>query len=125
MKDYSAGGVEASIARYRDLREKYYGSGSFDFGPYTLIGVAEQLVQRKGDMDGAVAILKLNVEHNPDRVDALLVLAQLQAVSGEQAGAITSVEKVIQLDPENAQAKQMLSRLKPAAGEAGETEGAE
>lgn len=122
MKEYSAGGVEASISRYRTLREKYYGSGSFDFGPYTLVGVAEQLAQRKGDMDGAVAIMQLNVEHNPDSPDAYLMLGQLQAVKGDQAEAIVSVEKALKLDPENSQAKQVLLQLKPAAAEGDGTE---
>ena len=122
MKEYSSGGVEAAIASYRTLREKYYGSGSFDFGPYTLVGLAEQLAQRKGDMDGAVAIMQLNVEHNPTSPDAFLMLGQIQAVKGDKTGAVASVEKALKLDPENAQAKQVLSQLKPPAGEDAKTE---
>jgi tetratricopeptide (TPR) repeat protein len=122
MKEYSAGGVEASIASYKLLREKYYGSGSFDFGPYALIGVAEKLAQRKGDMDAAVKIMELNVEQNPTVPDAHLMLGQLQAVKGDKAGAIASVEAALKLDPDNAQARQTLNQLKPPAAEGSKTE---
>lgn len=122
MKEYSAGGVEASIARYKTLREKYFGSGSFDFGPYTLVGVAEQLAQRKGDMEAAVQIMQLNVENNPTSSDAHVMLAQLQAVKGDKAGAIVSLEAALKLDPNNSQATMTLSQLQPPTGESAKTE---
>ncbi len=117
MKEYSSGGSEAVLAGYRSLREKYYGSGSFDFGPYSLLGVAEQMAQRKGDLPGAVAVMKMNVEFHPENPDAYIALGQLQAVSGDRTGAIASVEKAIELDPENQQAKMILNQLKPQATE--------
>lgn len=122
MKEYSKGGADAVIAGYRDLREKYYGSGSFDFGPYSILGVAEQLAQRKGDMPAAVAVMKMNVEFYPENQDAYIALGQLQAVSGDRAGAIASVEKAVELNPGNEQAKQILSQLKPAENEGGSSE---
>lgn len=113
LQEYSTGGAEAAIARYHGLREEYYGSGSYDFGPRVLAEVAEELVQDRGDTEGALAILKLNVEQHPDSADAHLMLARLLAVSGDPAGAAAGARRVLELDPENRQAKQLLDQLEP------------
>jgi len=117
LKEYTTGGSDAVIAGYRNLRDKYYGSGSFDFGPYSVLGIAELVAQRKGDLKGAIAVMQMGVEFYPKNQDAYIALGQLQAVSGDRPGAIASVKKAIELDPQNEQAKQILGRLQPPAGE--------
>jgi len=37
------GGAEAMTARYAELRERYFGSGTLDFGVGTLTAVAQKL----------------------------------------------------------------------------------
>jgi len=104
-------GVPAAVERYNELREEYYGSASYDFSAGTLNHVAEKLAQEKEDVDGAITLVKLNLEHNPDSAYTHLMLGQLLAQKGDKAAAIASVKRAIELDPENRWAKQTLQRL--------------
>lgn len=104
-------GAEVGVSRYQELAEKYYGSGSYDFSPATLTGVAQVLAQNRGDMDGAVLILDLAVEVNPDDVATHLMRSQLLIFHGDKEGAITSAKKVLELDPENEPAIKILEQI--------------
>lgn len=105
-------GVTASIDRYRKLRERYYGTGSYDFSPGSLNEVAMQLAEGKKDYAGATQILKLNLEFSPKDADTYVTLGRVQQAQGDNAAATASLEKALQLDPNNRWAKQMLQRLK-------------
>lgn len=104
-------GVEAAEARYRELREKYYGTGSYDFAPGTLATVAQTLAQDNGDMAGARAMVVLNLEMNPDDVDSHLMLAQMDLAAGDKEAARASVDKALALDPQNRHAKRLLQQI--------------
>ena len=107
------GGVDAAVERYNKLRDEHYGSGAYDFSAGTLNGLAETQA-REGDMEAAVAILKLNVEHNPDAAYSHLMLGQVHMQNGDKAAAIASIERALELEPDNDRAKQMLERVKAA-----------
>jgi tetratricopeptide (TPR) repeat protein len=62
---YEEGGLEAATQEYNDLRGRYYGRASYDFGVVTLTEVANA-AQRSGSLEDAVEIMALNLEHNPD-----------------------------------------------------------
>ncbi len=113
MKTYEKKSLESMIARYRELREKYYGSGSYDFGPMSLAHVAEALARGKGNLEGALTVLQLNVEMNPKHAESYLMMAQAKMMKQDSAGALASVKKALEIDPENRQAKQMLKMVKP------------
>ena len=61
---YGAGGLDSTLARYRVLREQYYGRASYDFGEVTLTDVATAVWGQNRPAD-AVRLLELNVEVNP------------------------------------------------------------
>lgn len=103
-------GVQAAIDRYRELRDKYYGSGSYDFDTGTLATVAETLAEK--DLDGALAIASLNVEYNPEDAYAYLMLGQMQMTKGDKTAATASVERALAIDPDNKWAKRVLERIK-------------
>ena len=105
------GGVEAASTRYRELREEYYGKGAYDFSGRALNGVAESLVQ-KNDLEGAIAVMKISTEFNPDEAFGHLMLGQLYLRKGDKDTAIASVQRALEAEPDNAWAKQMLDRLK-------------
>jgi tetratricopeptide (TPR) repeat protein len=105
-------GIDAAVAKYRELREEYYGAGSYDFGAGPLNSVAEKLAREKQDAAGAITIMKMNVEFNPDAAFSHLLLGQLYQMSGDNAAAIASVEKCLALDPDNRWAKDMLEKIK-------------
>lgn len=104
-------GVGAAIAKYRELRGEYYGSGSYDFGSATLGKVAETLAQDQGDLPGATKFVDLNLEMNPKDADAYVMKAQMQLAGGDHAGAKTSTQKALELDPQNRHAAQLLEQL--------------
>ena len=66
---YESGGVEGATARYRELRELYFGGDAYDFRAHVLPGVAVQMADR-GAIDDAIALAALNVEVYPDNAAA-------------------------------------------------------
>lgn len=104
-------GVEVGIARYLELRDEYYGSGSYDFSPSVLTGVAEMVAQGKGDMDGAMLILDLAADENPDDWATYLMRSQILIFQGDKEGAISNAKRVLELDPDNEQAQKILDQV--------------
>ena len=104
-------GVEEAVTKYRDLRKTYYGSGSYDFSPASLNGLAETLAREKQDLAGAMAIVELNLEFYPEEAEIYVMRGQLQAAQGDTEAAVGSVKKALALDPENRWAKRMLQQL--------------
>jgi tetratricopeptide (TPR) repeat protein len=111
LKTIEAENVQAALAQYRDLKEGYYGMGAYNFGPMTLIGVAEKAAGEKGDIAGALEILDLNTEMNPDDAMSYLMKASIQAQSGDKDAAIANVEKVLEMEPDNRRAAHLLEQL--------------
>jgi tetratricopeptide (TPR) repeat protein len=104
-------GLDAAEARYRELREQYYGRAAYDFGQGSLNMVTETLA-REGDSDAALAMIALNIEHNPEEHWPHMLQAQVMAQSGDLDGAIASAEKALELDPGNEFYMQQIERLK-------------
>jgi hypothetical protein len=106
-------GVTAAIERYGELRKKYYGSGSYDFRPRVLNEVAERVAERD-DVDGALRIVRLNLEHDPDAPATHVLLGQLLAAKGDKAAAIASIEKALALEPGHHGATRALAQIRTA-----------
>ncbi len=104
-------GVDVGLSRYRELREKYYGTGAYDFSPSTLTTVAEVLAQGRGDIEGALKALDLNIEMNPDDATTYLMKCQILIMEGDRDGVLSNAAKVLELDPENEQARQILEQV--------------
>jgi len=112
LAEAEEGGAGAAGKAYRELREEYYGSGSYAFGPGTLNSVAETLARERNDVDGAVLLLKLNLEFHSETASSHMMLGQLYQVKGDKAAAIASITRAVELSPDNPRAKQMLERLR-------------
>lgn len=94
-------GVEAAVARYRELRERYYGGHSFDFRHWSLLNLAERLADQ-GKLDAADRFIELNLEHYPDHGMSYFTRGQLQQRQGAVEKAIASYRKAAELMPEMA-----------------------
>ena len=105
-------GTPAAVAKYKELRKEYYGTGSYDFSPETLGQVAAALAQDPANMDAAMTMVDLNIEMNPQDAGSYLTKANIQQMKGDRAGAVASVNKALELEPGNEQAKWMLGQLK-------------
>lgn len=105
-------GLDAALVRYRDLRGEYYGRASYDFSAGPLNTVGENLARQQNNVEGAIVVMKMNLEFNPDAPHSHLFLGQLYEQAGNKEAAIASVEKSLELEPDNEWAKKILERIK-------------
>ena len=106
-------GPEAAAALYRDLRTRYYGRQSYDFGEETLLGLADRLAQARPVE--AIALANLNIEFFPASARSYLVKGIAQTRRIDNAAAIESFKKAIELNPSDVVAKGWLYQLEELA----------
>jgi hypothetical protein len=109
-------GVDAASARYRELREEFYGQGAFNFGEFTLLNVAESL-GGEGRVEDGIEIVKLNLEFFPESGFSYFALGEGHRMLGETAQAIAAYEKAQELVPGNPMIGRRLQELQAAAEE--------
>ena len=110
-KSVKKDGVEGAKQRYKELRGKYYGSGSYDFEPGSLSALAEWLARDRKDPDGAISIMRFSIDRDPLVADSFNFLGMFQTMKGDKAGAIESLKHALELDPENRRAQELLKGL--------------
>jgi tetratricopeptide (TPR) repeat protein len=104
-------GLEKTIALYHDLRDKYYGSGQYDFGETSLNQLTESLLAKKRNSD-ALAITELNFSANhSDSVWSYHMLAMAHEANGQTDKAIADYRKVLELHPDDKWAKEQIDSL--------------
>jgi tetratricopeptide (TPR) repeat protein len=104
-------GLQKTIALYRELRSKYYGTGQYDFGETPLNQLTESLLAKKNNAD-ALAIMELNFSANhPDSVWSYHMLAMTHEANGQIDKAIADYRKVLELHPDDTWAKQQIDSL--------------
>ncbi len=99
-------GIDAAVAKYRELRERYYGRATYDFGEWSLINLAETL-GGGGKLDEAKRFLELNAELNPEFGMSYFGLGQFHQRKGEKEQALENYKKAAALMPD------MAPRLQP------------
>jgi len=108
---YEADGVEAALAKYRELHESYYGRDSFDFGVFTMDDIAGRWVQA-GNPEDARMLIELHAETHEDSSHLEVVLGEIQRAAGDMAAAKVHYEEALKLDPQNRMAKHRLDEMK-------------
>jgi cytochrome c-type biogenesis protein CcmH/NrfG len=110
LKTVGEKGGAAAVEQYRDLRKQYYARATYDFSEDALLDMVQRVVQ--GKPDDAMALLRMNLEFNPQsaRTYALLGFAYTRKV--DDASAIANLEKSLELDPTNAMVRGQLEQLK-------------
>jgi hypothetical protein len=108
---YAAGGADSTIAHYRGLRDRFYGSASYDFREGSLIDVANAALAKR-DPRGAVAILNVDAEFYPESGFVHGALGDAYLAAADTAQAIAHYQKAVTIDPRNQNAKKMLETLK-------------
>lgn len=106
-----AHGVDSTVARYHELRERYYGGFAYDFSESMLRRLAEGLAE-DGMQDEAARMLSLNLEMYPDSWQTHFMSSQIHLENGDNEAAIESLEAALALNPESGFLKQQLERLK-------------
>ena len=108
---HAAEGIDAAVAAYRELRERFYGRGAFDFGEGSLNTLGYALLG-EGRPEDAVRIFQLNVEHFPESANAWDSLGEGHLEAGDGARAEEAYARSLELDPENENARQKLSEIR-------------
>jgi tetratricopeptide (TPR) repeat protein len=104
------GGSAAAVARYRELKQKYDERGGLDFSENALNDYGYDRIEEK-DLDGAIAIFRLEVEEHPSSGNAWDSLGEAYATAGKKELARVAYAKSLELDPDNGNAIQKLREL--------------
>ena len=107
----ASGGAVAGLAKYMELRTRYYGGQEYDFGEASLVTIAQRALTAKSP-DDAIAYLQANLKYFPRSSSTYQAMAQARTAKGDTQGAIANLEKALELDPASAQARNQLQRLK-------------
>lgn len=108
----ASGGAAAGLAKYAELRTRYYGGQEYDFNnENTLLTIAQRAITAK-EPDAAIPYLQTNLEHFPKSARTYQAMAQAKNAKGDRQGAIKDLEKAVELDPKNAQARTQLQQLR-------------
>jgi tetratricopeptide (TPR) repeat protein len=110
-EDYRTKGIKTALDDYADLKKKFYGRGSYDFGENSLNGFGYSLLEKK-DAAAAIQIFKLNADAFPESANTWDSLAEAYMKSGDAKNAQLNYEKSLSLDPKNQNAIDMLKKLK-------------
>lgn len=104
--------ADSAVALYRDLRTRYYGRASYDFGELAIPFAAPQVAQMANQRPAAIQLLKLNLEFYPQSVPTLTGLAQIYLQAADTAAALAALTRAAAIAPDDRQVKGMLARLK-------------
>lgn len=110
MRTVDSAGVQAAIARYRQLRTETMERGRYDFGEQPVIEVARRLGSAGKSAD-AVALLEMNAELHPESPNADMALADAYRAAGDRPRAIERYRRVLERQPNNQQARRRLEEL--------------
>jgi tetratricopeptide (TPR) repeat protein len=104
-------GIDSAVAQYHELRQKYYGSGQYDFGETSLNQLTESLLAQKKNKE-ALTIMEMSFDSNhPDSVWSYHMLAMTHEINGQTEKAIADYRKVLELHPDDDWAKQQIVSL--------------
>ena len=110
-EQYRMKGLKAALDDYAELKRKFYGRASYDFGEGSLNSFGYDLLEKK-DTAGAIQVFKLNAESFPESANVWDSLGEAYMKSGDPKNAQLNYEKALTLDPTNESAKEMLKKLK-------------
>jgi hypothetical protein len=103
-------GPDAAVAKYRDLRQRYYGGQSYDFREETLLEAAEKIVRVKPQ--ASIPVLRLNLEFYPKSVRSYAEIAFALTRNLDDEAAMVELEKALEIEPENGTIRGQLEQLK-------------
>ena len=106
-------GPDAAIERYKELRERYLTSGSYDFSDRPLDALGERMLSA-GKGSQVLPLLEMNVQDNPKSGAALYVLGEARLAAGDRERALEAFESSLALDPHNPRIRRRIEELKSA-----------
>lgn len=107
---YEQSHATGAIERYRELKSKFYGRGSYDFGEESLTEFGYGLLARK-DAEGAVSIFELLTSEFPDSWNAWDSRGEACRAAGKPELALTHYRKSLELNPKNDNATKVIAEI--------------
>lgn len=106
-------GIDAAVARYRELRKEFYGGFAYDFSTGPLTGLAETLAA-SGKVNEALKLLDLETEVNGENPSVYFLRGGIEAQAGMREAAIKTLERGLEIAPEGWKPffRQRLERLR-------------
>jgi Photosynthetic reaction centre cytochrome C subunit len=103
-------GLEAAVRRYRELRERYYGSGAYDFREGVLNEVArgEAIARRP---ENAIGLLQLNAEYYPASGTIPYLQGEIRLQQGDTTAAVAAFRDALAKDSTIVPARRRLTAL--------------
>ena len=99
-----AAGADSALRAYRALRERYYGSDSYDFREATL-NIAAFRLGRANRLAEALVILDFNEQQFPNSSGLAVFRGNIQLMGGDTAAAEAAFREAIRRDTTNAEAR--------------------
>ena len=108
----AADGVEAAVARYRELHEHAMDDGVYDFGVWEMSELARQL-EADGMVAEAAVMLELNEEFHPRDASIPRTLGPLYEALGRTEDAVAAYRRALGLNPRDGRSLERLRALTP------------
>ena len=105
-------GSDAAVARYRELRNEYFGQAAYDFSEWSLVSIAEDLGRDPAQIEGARALLNLNLEFYPESAPTYARMAETYVAAGDTTTAMTHFDRAMALAPEDPWIKRRVDMIK-------------
>lgn len=106
-------GVDAAVARYRELRADRMDLGAYDFGVWEMMELAREL-EKEGKVAEAAVMLELNEEFHPRSASIPRELGSIYERLGRTGDAVAAYRRTLGLNPDDART---LARLRELTGE--------
>lgn len=113
------GGTAAAQAKYLELKERYYGSHTYDFTGFTLAEYANRLIN-SNDLDNALEMAKFSASQYPDEAYAHTILGNVYMSQENYTEAIRAFEASLAVDPDQNGVKNQIESAKEAISATGE-----
>ena len=108
---WRAGGGDAAVSYFRDLRARYREAGAYDLRPSSVVALAQGILQA-GDSATARTLLELNVDGEPGSWEAHEGLGDLLFVAGDPVAAAVHYRRALVLSPGNPSVAAKLERIR-------------
>lgn len=94
----AAEGLDATVEKYKSLRDQYYGSHSYDFSEF-ILPMYTQGLAANGQTDAAIALAELNAEFFPESYYTMFTLGEFYVAVGQVDSAIEKYQRALKLNP--------------------------
>lgn len=110
IRTYNDSGLAVMNSTYEELRERYFGQASYDFGESAL-ALAANYIQQRGVMADAIATRLKNAELFPSSTFAQTAIGEVLLAAGDSARAVPYYRKALEFDPGNRVAQRRIAAL--------------